>query len=530
MALATLIAAGAMAAQIKERDFTAPKVVSISMFKNGYAFVTREIKITEGTARVVEVPQTSLGSLWFWPTEGQIDSVTSGDEQSAENVTIPFESYDEILRNNIGRTFIFTFLRNEKKEDKTTEVRSTLTGVLKGFKGDLVLLEQSDGLTVAASRKELIGLSSSDKNVAYTQTIKAQRSTRFYEIKTKGGTKSVMMMSLEKGMAWAPGYALDLSNPEKLVFTAKSTVLNDLLDFDNARVRLITGFPNLQFSNIVDPLTSRMSLDDWLRSLNPGMTNQSFGTGGGGGAFSNRAVEARPSSAPAGPGGGFAGISFDPADNSLIVDNASGEQLEDLFFYDLEGVSLKKGSRSYQYLYKFEVPYKRVYTWDGEAGTPIQNKIKFKNTYGKPISTAAASMFSKGEIIGQGMMNYTGANMDAELVVSRSLDFATSSSIDVVERQTGAIKDKKGNPISDLVTYEVELEIQNPKSDEVNFQVKKYVFGEVIRSEPKPANDTNRTGVKGSNPTNVLTWDLKMAPSSTQKIVFRYKAYVGTGQ
>lgn len=526
MALATLIAAGAVIAQA-DSGFATPKVVSVSMFKNGYAFVTREIKVTDGKSRVVEVPQTSLGSLWFWPNEGQIDSVTSEDEKTPETVVIPFESYDEILRANIGRTFTFSFVRQEKKEDKTTEVRTNVTGILRGYKGDMILFESTDGTTTATSRKQLETLSSSDKNVVYSQTVKGQKSTRFYEIKTKGGAKTVMMMSLERGMAWAPGYAIDLSNPEKLTFTAKSTVLNDLLDLDNARVRLITGFPNLQFSNILDPLTSRMSLDDWLRSLNPGMAMQSGGLGGGGGAFANRAVEARPSAAPGGgPGNPF----FGQGDVIADGDNATGEQLEDLFFYDIEGVSLKKGSRSYQYLYKFEVPYKRVYTWDGEQGTPVQNKIKFKNTNGKPISTAAASMFNKGEIVGQGMMNYTGANMEAELVVSRSLDFVTSSTTDVVERQTGAIKDKKGNPITDLVTYETELEVQNPKSDPVNFQVKKMVFGEVLKSEPKPANDTNRTGVRGSNPTNVLTWDMKLEPGTTQKIVIRYKTYVPTGQ
>ena len=66
--------------------------------------------------------------------------------------------------------------------------------------------------------------------------------------------------------------------------------------------------------------------------------------------------------------------------------NATGEQLEDLFFYDLEKVSLKKGSRSYQYLYQFETPYKRTYSWDGNPGTTVFNKIKFKNMTGKPIS------------------------------------------------------------------------------------------------------------------------------------------------
>ena len=126
----------------------------------------------------------------------------------------------------------------------------------------------------------------------------------------------------------------------------------------------------------------------------------------GGGGFGGRSGEITRKSAAneLKPGQGLVPdtidhISYDPTDNSLVlrgVDgqavNAAGEQLEDLFFYDLEKVSLKRGSRSYQYLYQFETPYKRTYSWDGQKGSSIFNKIKFKNQTGKPISTAAASM------------------------------------------------------------------------------------------------------------------------------------------
>ena len=89
------------------------------------------------------------------------------------------------------------------------------------------------------------------------------------------------------------------SSPDKLVFTAKSTVLNDLLDFDNAKLRLITGFPNIQFQNILDPLTSGMSVDDWIRSISSGVPG-GFGNGGGGMNSQSRAGEFTRKSAAGG--------------------------------------------------------------------------------------------------------------------------------------------------------------------------------------------------------------------------------------
>ncbi len=529
MGIVPLFFASVLATQAPTEVVVKPKVVSVSMFKNGYAFVTREIPITDNSAKVVEVPQTSLGSLWFWTNEGQVESVTGVDERTPASMTIPFGSSDEILRANIGKKFLFNMLYRDEKDGKVTDRRQAVEGILKTFANDLIAVETPEG-TFMLNRSKVDSVVAKDPSVVLTQEQKYQQSSHYYRIVTKNNAKSVMMMSLERGMTWAPGYAIDLSSTDKLVFTAKSTVLNDLLDFENAKLRLITGFPNIQFQGILDPLTSGMSVDDWLRSISGGATGtfsagvQLGGQGGG------RAGELTRKSAAKEITSGLDVVSFDPSDVSLVAGNASGEQLEDLFFYDLEKVSLKKGSRSYQYLYQFETPYKRTYSWDGQKGTPIYNKIKFKNMTGKPISTAAASMFKKGEVVGQGMMNYTAANTEAELTVSRSLDFTTDSNTELIDRAVGAMKDKKGVALMDLITYETELEVTNPKPEEVSFQIKLPIQGEVLKTEPKAENEIAKTGIRGQNPSNSLKWEFKLESGKSAKFTVRYKVYVPTGQ
>ena len=529
MGLVPLIFSTIVLSQAAQQTVT-PKVISVSMFKNGFAFVTREIPITDNSAKVVEVPQTSLGSLWFWTNEGQIDSVTSVDEKTPYSNKVAFSYYSEVLNANVGKKFLFGLLYKDEKDGHKSDRRQNVEGTLRSITANLVSVETTDGTQIFPFDK-IENLTAKDPTVVLSREEKGERRSRYYQILTKNSAKSVMMMSLERGMAWAPGYAIDLSSPDKLIFTAKSTVLNDLLDFDKAKLRLITGFPNLQFQNILDPLTSGMSVDDWLRSISGGVPGGVGGGGGfgGGGAFANRAGELMSKSA-ADDAKGLDHISFDPTNNSIITQNASGEQLEDLFFYDLENVSLKKGSRSYQYLYQFETLYKRIYSWDGESGTPIFNKIKFKNQTGKPISTAAASMFKKGEVVGQGMMNYTAANTEAELTVSRSLDFRTDSTTELIDRAVGAIKDKKGVATMDLITYETELEIENPKEEAVNFTIRKVILGEIVKSEPKGDIDVSKTGIRGQNPYSIAKWELKLEPGKITKLTIRYKTYVPTGQ
>ena len=532
MGILPLFFVSALAIQAPVEVVVKPRVVSVSMFKNGYAFVTREIPITDNSAKVIEVPQTSLGSLWFWTNEGQVDSVTGIDDKSQGILKVPIGLEKEILMENVGKKFRLNLITKEEKDGKKTDRRWSVEGTLKSYSNALVAIETSEG-TEFIDQEKIESIVAKDPNVVLSRDNKFDVHSHYYRIVTKNNAKSVMMMSLERGMTWAPGYAIDLSSPDKLVFTAKSTVLNDLLDFDNAKLRLITGFPNIQFQNVLDPLTSGMSVDDWLRSISsgvPGGFANGGGQGQGGGGFGGgRAGEfARAPAAKAADG--IDHVTFDPSDNSLMVGNAAGEQLEDLYFYDLDKVSLKKGSRSYQYLYQFETTYKRTYSWSGQKSAPIFNKIKFKNQTGKPISMAAASMFKKGEVVGQGMMNYTAANTEAELTVSRSLDFTTDSNTELIDRAVGAMKDKKGVAILDLVTYETELDVTNPKTEEVSFQIKLPVQGEVVKTDPKAENESVKTGIRGQNPNNTLTWDFKLEPGKSAKFTVRFKVYVPTGQ
>ncbi len=82
----------------------------------------------------------------------------------------------------------------------------------------------------------------------------------------------------------------------------------------------------------------------------------------------------------------------------------------------------------------------------------------------------------------------------------------------------------------DLITYETEMEVENPKEEAVNFSIRKVVLGEVIKAEPKADVDTSKTGIRGSNPYSILKWDLKLEAGKSTKFTIRYKVYVPTGQ
>ncbi|MEI8282135.1 MAG: hypothetical protein WCG75_07010, partial [Armatimonadota bacterium] len=90
--------------------------------------------------------------------------------------------------------------------------------------------------------------------------------------------------------------------------------------------------------------------------------------------------------------------------------------------------------------------------------------------------------------------------------------------------------DKKGVATMDLITYETDLEVENPKEEAVMFQIKFPVMGEVVKSEPKAEIEIAKTGIRGQNPMNTLKWEFKLEAGKTSKFTIRYKVYVPTGQ
>ncbi len=497
-----------------------PKVVAISMFKNGYAFVTREISLVNGEANVVEVPQASLGTLWFWSDKGALESVTSVDELNEKKVVQPVASFAQALEQNVGCTVT------------VDTVNGTLDGKILGAVGEVLILERNGG-TTAISKSAIRSVTSNDSKFKWTSESVQPQPRRYYRIKMKGKPSSVQMMSLERGVTWSPGYAIDISDPKKLQVIAKATLLNDLTDLDSVEARLITGFPNLEFKDILEPLTSQMPLDQWVNTMSPG------GSGGFGGGARNRRSEAMTQNAYM-PGGAARDADW----SGVPQAGGSGQAIGDLFFYDVKGLSLKKGSRVYQTLFRAESDYEHIYCWDiedliannveyrqippGQEKLPedVWHALKFKNSANQPLTTAPVSILSNGELIGQSQTSYVPTGADAEIRINKSLDIRCEWFEEELSRERGAIKRYDNWPLYDLVRIKGTLEINNMKSEKVKMAVNKQFTGEI---QSKSAEATVKKTVKSLrevNPGGTLTWVLSVDAGKKQTLNYEYTVYV----
>lgn len=512
---AALLMTGAM-------DVVKPRVVAASLFKNGYAVIVREVPLSGSETFVDAIPQGSLGTLWITGSKG-----VKFDEIVNTNIDVVVEnqasSLDQMLSFNVGRTMTLGINADDQV------VGRKVTGKLVSASGQIVIIE-TEGKTQAFQKSTVTSVTSQDGDLIWV--VKTTTNKRGLRIKAQAPADGkAYIVALERGACWAPAYSLDISDPKKMKIVAKATILNDLSDFDDIEVKLVTGFPNLPFAETTDPLAASGRVDEFTSALMRAGTPTQYRMAGamGGALMTQNAMRADFR-------GGF--------DQAFAANPVPGDQLEDLFFYRQPGVKMKTGDRGYYVLFSNECDYDHLYTWDVDSGTvPADNGtaigqsetpgdvwhcLKFKNETKQPFTTAPATTFKNGEILGQDTMNYTSVGAETLVKITKALDLRADKKSEEIARERGVIKDSNNYPIWDLVTVKETFSISNRKSEKVKVRVNKNIRGDSISADFGPKDQKTAQGLSEMNPIHKLEWNIEIEPGKTQTLTCTYKTYVYT--
>jgi hypothetical protein len=490
------------------------KIVAASMFKNGYAVVMREMDVPgPGSWDLTRLPQATMGTLWFSASDGMsLDSVQTATSTSA--ITIPATDLSQILAINVGKK---VFLGTKDGDSITGQ---SMTGTILSAAGDAVVLKTDKG-TIAIPKSTISSLSSQGELLYSTPGSNTTQALRFT---TSGRGGHISMISLEQGLQWDPGYAVDISNKDKLTLIGKATVVNDLEDLKNVDARFVTGFPHMEWAGDLDSLIAgtglRMVHAEPQDSIATQKSMRSIGGFGGGRDSANA-----------------------PVSEGMPVSGAPGESLEDLFFYHQPNVTIGRGDRAYYTLFRTETPYKEIYTWDltnpivsnteYRTETPqddnnVWHSVSFKNTSGHPLTTAPAMTMQNGQILGQDTMPYVSQGAEAEVKITKALDIQTESSEEEVSRVRGAIKAPNNYPLYDQVTLKGTLEATNRKSEAVSLRIRHDFTGELVSADENPDVKKTAQGLKAVNPTGRLSWTKTIEPGQKLHLTYTYQVFVKT--
>ena len=482
-------------------------VSSASLFKNGYAVVVREAALSgNGEYVIEEMPRAVLGTMWISATPGtRINSVVVTNQETTDER--PPTSLEEVLSANVGKTLTFRY------GDKD------INGKLLSASGSVLVIQTSEG-TLAINKGHIHAVVSSGEMIWQVKNTTTKPVMKL-RINAERGAK-LSIVSLERGLTWFPGYSLDISDAKKLRLVSKATILNDLADLPNIEVRLITGFPNVPFVGWWDPLTSRESVEQFTAQLMQMGTPQQLRERRD--AFANQMGQA------AAPRGGF--------DEAFNVSPLPGITSEDLFFYRLPNIDMKKGDRGYFILLAMESDYSHIYEWEipdkvntnaryvqqEDRPGDIWHSVKFKNNSNQPLTTGPATIFKDGEIMGQDSLLYTSVGAETTVKMTKAMDVRAEDFEEEIARVV--LEQPIRGSWYDVVTLKGTLSITNRKSEAVELKITKELTGEMVSSDGGPKVRTITRGLRAVNPRQMLEWTVRIPAGESRTLTYTYKVHL----
>jgi hypothetical protein len=508
------------------------KTKKVSVFKNGTAYFLKsgEVQTKNKKAEISEVGKALFGTLWVFSENGKITSINNSTENVTEKKDIV--STFDLLNANIGKHALITFYDNKEVKAKIIEI-----------KGEIVVLNTDDGAWLTVPSKEIRKLVFNGEKPSLKYDVKTDRSKIILNFK-KDGSKKVNLSYLQKGIGWLPNYLIKILNDNQVQITLNSVLINDAEDIENSEIDFIVGVPNFKYSNVYSPLTSKEDINKFLLSLNGGSSYGYYNN------FDNNnsaiMTQSLSNSYSSNRRRGYeqSSVSYNPNSFSGL----DGASYEDLYFYNIKNISLKKGERGNYELFTATMPMAHIYElalptnatssgyYVSKYNRPANNinkvwhslKITNKTKYPWTTGTAMVVKQDKTEIkpISQDMMKYTSVGGDTFIKITVATDIqVTDNDIETSRKRSALIKNSYKY---DLVTVNGEINIKNYKNKSVKLELKRSILGKLIKSDYEWNNHKELKNVYYSNinPTNEVSWNVDLKPNEEKKITYTYSVYL----
>jgi hypothetical protein len=520
----------------------------VSLFKNGLGFFVSEVTIPDKVKAFSIVPEAAVSHGTFWvsyPPKVVVESVVArqveGKEQ-LEAATVP-----DLLKANIGKkmkiyladkteTAIEGKLLYVTEEQSKTPPNPYEPGRVVGVENrayygirNMVLLDTGQG-QIAVSADRIVRVDFTDKEPALKLEKKSNAVRLDISLKKAAGGQKLIISYLAKGVNWAPSYMLDISEPNKAKIAAKAEIMDEVCDFNGVDIRLVTGFPNLQFADIASPITMKENLAQFLQSLIRGQSEQGHAAGG-----VMRNVMAQSMA--------YGQMEMSGAVMPAYGAAELGKTAEDLFLYPIEKVRLAKNEVGYFPLFTESVPYRHIYRWEipdyvnpegsyyddrsrqqREPEQEVWHCIRLDNVMKMPWTTAPAEIIKDGTILGQDTLNYTPVKEQATVKITRA--------VNVKAEQVELEKDRKRDSAQwygyhyDLITVEGKLSVTNYQEKPIALEITKLLSGEVKEMTPEAKLEKLAKSLRAVNPNIKLTWNAELGPGEKKDFTYNYEVYV----
>lgn len=443
-------------------------VREVTIFKDGHAFVLHEGNMpvdANGEVVLRDLPTPVVGTFWPYATTGRLKSVVASRQSVVGQRTAL--SVRELLKANVGADVTIIESDNQRfdakilsvpepppQDDAPVENAAVRDSVPSETvrESEVVLLATKEGVRARPlnSINELIFKVAPHESLANPEFRNLLR-LQFEGNKRKAGESAgVGMVYLQKGLRWIPNYRLSLDGKGRAGLKLQATLINELVDLDNATANMVIGVPSFAFKETVDPI----SLQNTLARLSPFFDASTRSAN----AFSN-AIQAQMSS------NSYGRINDGADDNGTNNANLStdGGGSEDFYVFTAKGITLRKGERMAFPISQSDLRYQDIYTLEAPAQPPVElyskmnasqqslikqavaasnvmHKIRLFNEGKEPLTTAPTLIESGGRLLAQTMMTYTATGGRSDIDLAPAVDVTVKRSETEVKRTANALR------------------------------------------------------------------------------------------
>lgn len=334
------------------------------------------------------------------------------------------------------------------------------------------------------------------------------------------GGASVVITYLTKGIAWAPSYRVDLSDPDTLRLAQKAVIKNELAKLDDVEVRLISGFPSIEFAHVRSPLSPTTSWSTFFQEL--GRRTQPSHA-----ALSNVMSQST--------------VSYGPSEGGIDPASLFGGDGVDLHYRSIGRRSLDEGDSLVLTVATGDAPYERIVEWfvpdtrdaygyrrsqdnERDENGGAWDAVRFANPLDAPMTTGPAMVVANGRFQGERLSNWVAKDETTTLRINKALNVRTLATEHEVpgEREFVWIGTRKYRSAQ----VNGELLLSNHRDTPLKIVVKRRFSGELLEADGEPTDVLLKEGVWSVNERHELLWTIELAPGETRTLEYRYSVLV----
>ncbi len=515
------------------------RIVSASLFKNGLAVVTRSLTPKgPGTYRLDLAAEPVHGTFWI-ESDGRVEAVATEREFDAPAGTQSADLQQQFAGTQVvvhlhppsGETIRGRVVRpveepprerwNRSYEDRSRGWYPGLTDTRPARAANRFLVVETEKGKAWIDASSVSWIESAD-------SLPRQKMKRPVLLLNVDGAKSgedVTITYLTRGLAWAPSYRIDLSDPKSLSIRQQAVVRNELEDLSGAELRLISGFPAVAFASVGSPLSPKMNWSEFFQQI----ARQGDARRAGATAITQQLVTSNAA----------IGASDPPAPASLPGEGS------DLHYESLGRRSLMEGDTLALETASARAPYERVVEWlvpdtrgaDGRLLSEWERNqqsdnwddtawdaVRFANPFRFPMTTGPASFLSGDRFDGQQTATWASPGESTSVRINKALGVRTRHAEweEPASRETLNL----GGRNYRRAIAQGEISANNHRKQPISLLIRRRFSGELLSSEGSPEKKLSEEGIDSVNKRNELLWKLKVDPGGSKTLTYRYSVLV----